>query len=96
MPSIRQLVGAKSRRKSEFLSPNRSSDPKNDKRAIFTAAAHAQRAADYLHTLQQQENGMGWPPKGGPSPLATLSVTSPDRVWWLARRFPGRSVLLFP
>jgi antirestriction protein ArdC len=27
----------------------------NDKRAIFTAAAHAQRAADYLHGLQQQE-----------------------------------------
>lgn len=26
---------------------------KNDKRAIFTAAAHAQRAADYLHRLQQ-------------------------------------------
>ncbi len=25
---------------------------KNDKRAIFTAAAHAQRAADYLHGLQ--------------------------------------------
>jgi antirestriction protein ArdC len=31
----------------------------NDKRAIFTAAAHAQRAADYLHGLQQEENGMG-------------------------------------
>ena len=26
---------------------------RNDKRAIFTAAAHAQRAADYLHGLQQ-------------------------------------------
>ena len=26
---------------------------KNDKRAIFTAAAHAERAADYLHGLQQ-------------------------------------------
>lgn len=25
---------------------------KNDKRAIFTAAAHARRAADYLHGLQ--------------------------------------------
>jgi len=31
---------------------------KNDKRAIFTAAAYAQRAADYLHGLQQQD-GMG-------------------------------------
>ena len=28
---------------------------KNDKRAIFTAAAHAQRAADYLHGLQPQQ-----------------------------------------
>jgi antirestriction protein ArdC len=27
---------------------------KNDKRAIFTAASHAQKAADYLHTLQPQ------------------------------------------
>jgi antirestriction protein ArdC len=27
---------------------------KNDKRAIFTAAAYAQRAADYLHNLQPQ------------------------------------------
>jgi antirestriction protein ArdC len=26
---------------------------KNDKRAIFTAASHAQRAADYLHHLQR-------------------------------------------
>lgn len=25
---------------------------KNDKRAIFTAAAHAQRAAEFLHGLQ--------------------------------------------
>jgi antirestriction protein ArdC len=25
---------------------------KDDKRFIFTAAAHAQRAADYLHSLQ--------------------------------------------
>ncbi|HEX3983650.1 MAG TPA: zincin-like metallopeptidase domain-containing protein [Acidisoma sp.] len=28
---------------------------KNDKRAIFTAASHAQRAADFLHGLQQAE-----------------------------------------
>jgi antirestriction protein ArdC len=27
---------------------------KNDKRAIFSAAAHAQRAVDYLHGLQPQ------------------------------------------
>jgi antirestriction protein ArdC len=28
---------------------------KNDKRAIFSAAAHAQRTADYLHSLQPQQ-----------------------------------------
>ena len=27
---------------------------KNDKRAIFTAASHAQKAADYLNALQPQ------------------------------------------
>jgi antirestriction protein ArdC len=32
---------------------------RNDKRAIFTAAAYAQRAADYLHGLQRREDGMG-------------------------------------
>jgi len=26
---------------------------KDDKRAIFTAASHVQRAADYLHSLQE-------------------------------------------
>ena len=29
---------------------------KNDKRAIFTAAAHAQRAVDHLHSLQSQDD----------------------------------------
>ena len=28
---------------------------KDDKRAIFTATSHAQKAADYLHGLQPQE-----------------------------------------
>ena len=28
---------------------------KNEKRFIFTAAGHAQRAADYLHGLQPKE-----------------------------------------
>jgi antirestriction protein ArdC len=32
---------------------------KNDKRAIFTAAAHAQRAADYLHGLQHPAEATG-------------------------------------
>ena len=31
---------------------------KNDKRAIFTAASHAQRAVDYLHGLQEEVDGM--------------------------------------
>lgn len=31
----------------------------NDKRAIFTAAAHAQRAADFLHGLQQEVDATG-------------------------------------
>jgi antirestriction protein ArdC len=29
---------------------------KDDKKAIFTAAAHAQRAADYLHALQTSQS----------------------------------------
>jgi antirestriction protein ArdC len=32
---------------------------KNDKRAIFTAAGHAQRAADFLHSLQPKEAEIG-------------------------------------
>jgi antirestriction protein ArdC len=28
---------------------------KDDKRAIFSAAAHAQRAADYLHSRQPKQ-----------------------------------------
>jgi antirestriction protein ArdC len=31
---------------------------KADKRAIFSAAAHAQRAADFLHALQPKEQEM--------------------------------------
>lgn len=31
---------------------------KNDKRAIFTAAAHAQRAVDFLHALQDEEEAV--------------------------------------
>ena len=31
---------------------------KNDNRAIFTAAAHAQRAADYLDGLQQRREAI--------------------------------------
>jgi antirestriction protein ArdC len=29
--------------------------PKDDKSAIFTAASHAQKVADYLHGLQSRE-----------------------------------------
>lgn len=35
---------------------------KSDKRAVFTAAAHAQRAADFLHGLQQQQGTTGAAP----------------------------------
>jgi antirestriction protein ArdC len=34
---------------------------KSDKRAIFSAAAHAQRAADYLHRLQPAAQGVDTP-----------------------------------
>jgi antirestriction protein ArdC len=34
---------------------------KDDKRAIFTAASHAQRAADYLHGLQKAERAQETP-----------------------------------
>ena len=37
---------------------------KQDKRAIFSAAAHAQRAAEYLHGLQPAPE-----PDGRPAPL---------------------------
>jgi antirestriction protein ArdC len=33
---------------------------RNDKRFIFTAAAHAQRAADFLHGLQPKQTGEKW------------------------------------
>jgi antirestriction protein ArdC len=32
---------------------------KNDKRAIFSAAAHAQKAADFLHGFQQAQTEEG-------------------------------------
>ncbi len=32
---------------------------KNDKRAIFSAAAHAQKAADFLHGFQQTQTDAG-------------------------------------
>jgi antirestriction protein ArdC len=38
-----------------FFHGFRDSSFKDDKRAIFTAASHAQKAADYLHGLQSQE-----------------------------------------
>ncbi|MGZ8214515.1 MAG: ArdC family protein [Methylosarcina sp.] len=41
---------------------------KNDKRAIFTAAAHAQRAADFLHYLQPDPE-----PEADPAEQPTLS-----------------------
>lgn len=43
---------------------------KDDKRFIFSAAAHAQRAADYLHTLQ--------PEPQMPAPGADLGAMDPS------------------
>lgn len=40
---------------------------RNDNRAIFTAAGHAQRAADFMHTLQHE----------APSPVVTPPVLTP-------------------
>jgi antirestriction protein ArdC len=34
---------------------------KNDKRAIFTAAAHAERASAFLHSLQPQADAPAEP-----------------------------------
>jgi antirestriction protein ArdC len=34
---------------------------KDDKRAIFAAASHAQRAADFLHSLQKAERAQETP-----------------------------------
>jgi antirestriction protein ArdC len=38
----------------------------DDKRFIFTAAAHAQRAADHLHGYQSRTDGTGTPAEAGP------------------------------
>lgn len=46
---------------------------KADKRAIFSAAAHAQRAADYLQELQPQEKEMA-------APAANFPPTHPTRL----------------
>jgi len=40
---------------------------KNDKRAIFTAASHAQKAADYLHGLQ---------PKAAAAPVDAMQAAA--------------------
>jgi antirestriction protein ArdC len=46
---------------------------KQDKRAIFTAAAHAQRAVDFLHSLQPQPA-----PEPDPAPGADADHPEPD------------------
>lgn len=49
---------------------------KADKRAIFTAASHASKAAEYLHGLQPIETEEIAPPPGDtPAPLDPLSLT---------------------
>jgi hypothetical protein len=47
---------------------------KEDKRAIFSAAAHAQRAADYLNGLQQQEVSRAAEEGRGHAPLFHFSA----------------------
>jgi antirestriction protein ArdC len=47
---------------------------KSDRRAIFTAAAQAQRAADYLHSLQPQ-------PAPEPLPRTRHARTTQDVAW---------------
>jgi antirestriction protein ArdC len=42
---------------------------KEDKRTIFSAAAHAQRAADFLNNLQPKKES--WRPEGRLWPFAT-------------------------
>ena len=72
---------------------------KDDKRLIFTAAAHAQRAADYLHVLQpkQIERGagrrIGGPFRRPSCPCPALSTSTAaaisGAIWWrCARRRP--------
>jgi antirestriction protein ArdC len=60
---LRQLLQAHARRRETVTEIrdvcSRITVLKNDKRAIFSAAAHAQRAADYLHSLQPQQIAEG-------------------------------------
>ena len=49
---------------------------KNDKRAIFTAAAHAQRAATFLNDLQPQPT-----PKSAAEPKATTEQSTEQLKW---------------
>ena len=83
---------------------------KNDKRFIFTAAAHAQRAADYLHGLQQrdveQERAAAYAAPSGKSPkcpspasLKSTAAAISGENWWLRHAQatpPAQQLTLFP
>jgi len=57
---------------------------KSDSRAIFTAAAHAQRAADHLQGLQPTpEPQPPAPARGGASRRPACHLPHPDTDHWL-------------
>jgi len=56
---------------------------KKDKRFVFSAASHAQRAADYLHSLQPSQRARAME-KSGPS------HRRPRFVWHSPARSIGR------
>ena len=58
---------------------------KGDKRFVFTAARHAQRAADYLHALQPGQQADAEQERAGyRPPLAGGAVTSARRAYSVA------------
>lgn len=50
---------------------------KNDKKAIFTAASHAQKAADFLLSLQPEPEPEPDPDSEGPAVLASVAEATP-------------------
>jgi antirestriction protein ArdC len=63
--------------------------PSSDKRAIFTAASHAQRAADFLHGLQDNSAHRGKPKPhsragggAGGKPLHTPAFTLRQKCYF--------------
>jgi antirestriction protein ArdC len=62
---------------------------KDDKRAIFSAASHAQKAVDYLHSLNEAGGAGGMIANGGmgnclPIPLVVKFVARSGRSWYVS------------